>query len=562
MSASDKKKLRKEQNAAAMTERQKKAAKEANATKAYTLTFIVAMVLVVAVFLGITLRTPATGLINRATNAVVVDGEKLNTVELNYFYKDYIYAFSDQYSDYGNYAYTYLQLYTGLDVTKPLDEQVYNNTTGETWADYFVKAAQDNAKWTFGMYNKAVRENFTLTDTEEKSLAQMEENLDTIAAYYGYSNAKQYLRAYYGPGSTVKSYMQYKRIETIANSYAAAYYNGLEFKDADYREYEKDKMVNYNSYSFSYYYLSVSDYLTFNGGGKTEKDENGKETTTYTDEQKEKARKDAEAAAKGLAIADNNTLEALNKSIQALELHKNKKAEDLEKIKATENKYILSGSIQNADFKKWITDTARKTGDITTIEIKSGEGEKATVSGYYVLLYHDMTNNAKPLANVQHILVKFTGGTKDTTTGTTTYSEAEKKAAKDKAQAILDEFLKGEKQDSAAFAKLASTKSDDTGSKATGGLIEGIYRDSNYVQSFKEWALDNRKPGDTGIIESEYGYHVMFYKEDGKTTYRDLMIDSDLTNERYQEWEKAIVDQVTITVKNLKGLEHDFKIAG
>lgn len=562
MSASDKKKLRKEQNAAAMTERQKKAAKEANATKAYTLTFIVAMVLVVAVFLGITLRTPATGLINRATNAVVVDGEKLNTVELNYFYKDYIYAFSDQYSDYGNYAYTYLQLYTGLDVTKPLDEQVYNATTGETWADYFVKAAQDNAKWTYGMYNKAIAAGHKLTDTEQKNLDLQEQNLDRIAAYYNYGNAKQYLRAYYGPGSTVKSYMEYTRITAIANSYAAAYHDGLEFKDADYREYEKDKMADYNSYSFSYYYLSVSDYLTFNGGGKTEKDENGKETTTYTDEQKEKARKDAEAAAKGLAIADNNTLEALNKAIQALELHKNKKAEDLEKIKATENKYVLSGSIQNADFKKWITDTARKTGDITTIEIKSGEGEKATVSGYYVLLYHDMTNNAKPLANVQHILVKFTGGKKDDKTGQVTYSEAEKKAAKDKAQAILDEFLKGEKQDSAAFAKLASTKSEDTGSKATGGLIEGIYRDSNYVQSFKDWALDNRKPGDTGIIESEYGYHVMFYKEDGKMTYRDLMIDSDLTNERYQEWEKAIVDQVTITVKNLKGLEHDFKIAG
>lgn len=565
MSASDKKKLRKEQNAAAMTERQKKAAKEANATKAYTLTFIVAMVLVVAVFLGITLRTPATGLINRATNAVVVDGEKLNTVELNYFYKDYIYAFSDQYSSYGNYAYTYLQLYTGLDVTKPLDEQVYNNTTGETWADYFVKAAQDNAKWTFGMYNKAVSENFTLTDTEEKSLAQMEENLNAIAAYYGYSNAKQYLRAYYGPGSTVKSYMQYKRIETIANSYAAAYYNGLEFKDADYREYEKDKMVNYNSYSFSYYFLKGDDYLSFNGGGKTEKDENGKETTTYTDEQKAKALKDAEAAIKSLAIAENNTLDALNKAIKALDLHKDKKAEDLEKVKAAENKFVLHGSLANTlteDGIKWLADSARKTGDITMIEVKSGEGENATVTGYYVLLFQEMTNNAKPLANVQHILVKFTGGTKDTTTGTTTYSEAEKKAAKDKAQAILDEFLKGEKQDSAAFAKLASTKSEDTGSKATGGLIEGIYRDSNYVQSFKDWALDNRKPGDTGIIESEYGYHVMFYKEDGKMTYRDLMIDSDLTNERYQEWEKAIVDQVTITVKNLKGLEHDFKIAG
>jgi parvulin-like peptidyl-prolyl isomerase len=173
-----------------------------------------------------------------------------------------------------------------------------------------------------------------------------------------------------------------------------------------------------------------------------------------------------------------------------------------------------------------------------------------------------MDENKQPLANVQHILVKFTGGKKDDKTGQTTYTAAEKEAAKKKAEAILDEFLKGEKKDSEAFGKLAGTKSDDTGTKSTGGLIEGIYRDSNYVQSFKDWALDNRKPGDTGIIESEYGYHVMFYKEDGKLTYRDYMIDIDLTNDRYEKWETAIVEKVVITDKNLKGLDRDFKIAG
>ena len=563
MSASDKKKLRKEQNAAAMTARQKKATKEAKALKTYTFTFIILMVLIVSVFLGITLRTPVSGLINRATTAVLVDSEKLTTVELNYYYKDYIQSFADQYSDYGNYAYTYLQLYTGLDVSKPLDEQVYNKETGETWADYFTTSAKNNAKWAYGLYNKAMSEGYKLTDTEQKNLDLQESNLEVIATtYYGYSSAAAYLRSVYGPGSTVKSYMEYTRINAIANSYASNYYDGLEFKDADYREFEKDKLVDYNSYSFSYYYCSVNDFLTFNGGGKTEKDENGKETTTYTDEQKETARKDAEAAAKGLAVKDNATLEKLNAAIKALPIHKDKPKKDLDKIAATENELVLSGSIQNADFKKWITDKDRKAGDITTIEIKSGEGDDAVVSGYYVLLFEEMTDNKQPLANVQHILVKFTGGTKNSETGVTEYSEEEKKSAKLKAEAILDEFLKGEKQDSEAFGKLAGTKSDDTGSKTTGGLIEGIYRDSNYVQSFKDWALDNRKPGDTGIIESEYGYHVMFYKEDGELTYRDYMIDIDLTNDRYEKWETAIIDAVTVTDKNLKGLDRDFVIAG
>ena len=158
--------------------------------------------------------------------------------------------------------------------------------------------------------------------------------------------------------------------------------------------------------------------------------------------------------------------------------------------------------------------------------------------------------------------MKFSGGTKDKETGETTYSDAEKKAAKEKAEAILEEFLKGEKQDSEAFGKLAGEKSEDTGSKSTGGLIEDIYRDSNYVQSFKDWALDNRKVGDTGIIESEYGYHVMFYKEHDELSYRDYMIDIDLTNETYTEWETSITAHYTITEKNLKGLDHDLVISG
>ena len=562
MSASDKKKLRKEQNAATMTERQKNANKEAKALKTYTFTFIILMVLVVAIFLGITLRTPVTGLFNRATTAILVDGEKLTTVELNYFYKDYIQAFADQYSDYGTYAYTYLQLYTGLNVSTPLDEQVYNKDTGETWADYFTTSAKDNAKWTYGMYNKAMAEGFQLSETEQQNLNQQESNLEIIATYYGYSSAAAYLRGVYGPGASVKTYMEYTRINTIANAYANNYYEGLEFTSDDYAEFSKDKVVDYNSYSFSYYYCSVNDFLTFNGGGKTETGSDGKTTTTYTDEQKETARKDAEAAAKGLAVTENASLDALNAAIKALPIHKDKKTEELNKISATENKLILSGSIQNVDFKKWITESARKAGDMTTIEIKSGEGENATVSGYYVLLFQGMSDNKQPLANVQHILVKFEGGTKDTTTGETTYSDAEKKAAKEKAEAILDTFLKGEKQDSEAFGKLAKEKTDDTGSKETGGLYEGIYRDSGYVQSFKDWALDNRKPGDTGIIESEYGYHVMFYKEDGKLTYRDYMIDIDLTNDRYEKWETAIVAAVTVTDKNLKGLDRDLVING
>ena len=44
--------------------------------------------------------------------------------------------------------------------------------------------------------------------------------------------------------------------------------------------------------------------------------------------------------------------------------------------------------------------------------------------------------------------------------------------------------------------------------------------DGQYVAEFEDWAFaegafegDVRKIGDTGIIESEYGYHIMFFSE-------------------------------------------------
>ena len=61
MSASDKKRLRKEQNAAAMTERQKAEQKEAKKLKSMTLTFAVVMVLVVAIVVGVSVRSPIAG---------------------------------------------------------------------------------------------------------------------------------------------------------------------------------------------------------------------------------------------------------------------------------------------------------------------------------------------------------------------------------------------------------------------------------------------------------------------------------------------------------------------
>lgn len=111
--------------------------------------------------------------------------------------------------------------------------------------------------------------------------------------------------------------------------------------------------------------------------------------------------------------------------------------------------------------------------------------------------------------DVRHILVKIEGGTADEN-GATTYSDEEWAACEAEAQAILDTFLAGDKTEE-SFAALANEKSEDPGSNTNGGLYENVYM-GQMVEPFENWCFDEtRAYGDTGLVQTTYGYHVMYY---------------------------------------------------
>lgn len=117
-----------------------------------------------------------------------------------------------------------------------------------------------------------------------------------------------------------------------------------------------------------------------------------------------------------------------------------------------------------------------------------------------------ITKDIGNLADVRHILIIPEG---EKTEGA--YSEDQWKAALKKAEKVLDEWKKGAATEE-SFAELANTYSEDPGSNTTGGLYSGIMAGSNYVESFLNWSIDAaRKPGDTDIVQTDYGYHIMYY---------------------------------------------------
>ena len=88
MSASSKKKLRREQEVAKLTERQQTEKAEAKKLNIYTTLFvaILAVMLVVAVTVGVTNTIKTSGIRERSTTAVTVGTHELSNAELNYFY--------------------------------------------------------------------------------------------------------------------------------------------------------------------------------------------------------------------------------------------------------------------------------------------------------------------------------------------------------------------------------------------------------------------------------------------------------------------------------------------
>ena len=71
-------------------------------------------------------------------------------------------------------------------------------------------------------------------------------------------------------------------------------------------------------------------------------------------------------------------------------------------------------------------------------------------------------------------------------------------------------------------------------------------RKGAYVQPFEDWCFDpGRQSGDTGIVESEYGFHVMYFVETNELPYWEYKATNTLKSSAVNDWYDAITDGVT-----------------
>lgn len=96
--------------------------------------------------------------------------------------------------------------------------------------------------------------------------------------------------------------------------------------------------------------------------------------------------------------------------------------------------------------------------------------------------------------------------------GTVTCSEEAWEACCASAQALLEEYLSlGDEAVEARFSELAHANSDDAGTALNGGLYTNI-REGQLMKELNDWCFDDdRQAGDTEIIRTACGYHVVYF---------------------------------------------------
>jgi hypothetical protein len=159
----------------------------------------------------------------------------------------------------------------------------------------------------------------------------------------------------------------------------------------------------------------------------------------------------------------------------------------------------------SSTYSDWAFDSARKAGDVTLADY-----DATSSYYYYVVRFEGRELDESATHDVRHILIS--GDDAEAT-----------------AQDLLDQWKAGEATED-SFAALAEENSEDSGSASSGGLISAITPTSSYVESFRDWAVDaSRQPGDTGLVESSYGWHIMYYVGSGdpvwKLTASDALYD-------------------------------------
>lgn len=500
MSASREKKTRLDQQDAPKTAREIQQRKEQK--RSNILYGTIAVVFVIVALICVIWKS---NIIPKTATAVTIGDEKYTAAEVNFY-------FQNTYQNFVNQNYSYLSM-LGLNTSMDLKSQTFGE---QTWYDYFLEQALQSMTQVQAMNALAEEEGFAWTDELQTKVDSSLASLKSTASTYGYTE-RQYLSAVFGSTMTPKIYEEQLRRSLLADAYMQKYEDALTYTEDQLTE---AYLADPNSYDrVSYEAIRIS-------GAADTKDADGN-TVEVTEEMTAAAM----AAAKETADSMYASWQS-GKSMSDL-------AEENEKASATDSE---SGTYSDSALGNWLFDTGRQAGDSAVLEDTDS-------SCYFVVTFRDRYREDYNTVNVRHILIQPESTTlTEEDEGYDADVAAKKDAAKQKAEELLAQWQAGAATED-SFAALANENSSDTGSNTTGGLYEQVHQ-GEMVSAFNDWCFDAaRKPGDTGIVETDYGYHIMYFVGTD-APYWQVLVRSALAGNDFNEWYEGVVADYTAEQKD------------
>jgi parvulin-like peptidyl-prolyl isomerase len=151
---------------------------------------------------------------------------------------------------------------------------------------------------------------------------------------------------------------------------------------------------------------------------------------------------------------------------------------------------------------------------------------------------YDRETTGDKTASVRHILILTQGKT-----------DQEKAAAKAKIEDILAQAKAG-----ADFADLAKQYTEDGGSKESGGLYENFPR-GRMVKPFEDAAFSVPIGEISGVVETEYGYHILKVIDRKKETRSFEEVKPELESRLKQERQGTVVQDYVKSLKDKAGFK-------
>lgn len=431
-----------------------------------------AAITVVACVLLAALILPSMGVTKRWVTAVKIGDTKISTAEYSYYYQ----------TSFQNYYQTMVS-YLGKDnvpinLSRSLSKQ--DMSEDQTYADYFSNNAIDQLTRLVVLASEAEKAGYTLPEEDQQQIGQLVEQLETTAANNN-QKVDDYLSSNYGTGFNMDLFKAGVERELLAQSFQEYKTNEPQYSEEELESYFAENEQGFTTVDYRWQSFKVVE-ATEDSEGVTA----------------EEAKQNADDFLVQVTDEKSFSEAALKRAKENAEEGEEAKDESL-----TEGASYSGISQVDVNLANWLFGDDVKAGDKTVLESADGK------TYYAVYLVRSKERDETNTVDVRHILVRVSD----------MENEDAKKTGEDKAKDLLEQWKENGATEE-AFAQLANDNSDDTGSNTNGGLYEQV-QPGQMTTNFNDWCFDaSRKAGDTDIVETTYGYHVMYYVGENIPTWQ------------------------------------------